>query len=515
MKRGAKSFNFGSVQGFAAAAVGVILFAFMLYLTVFAFFETTIITTHNNAGELAETMTDNIFLNIILLVIILSALYIFYRHRDDVSLRRIEIILMVWTLVLGAAFIVSVKLCAPWYTDSYYVTTAAQKAARGDFGAMETYFVRYPFQLGFVMYEEVFFRGCLALLPGLPDGYYCLALQGVNVLWLMLSYHALIKLSGHLFYSIRVQKMTALLMIFCLPAVLTCTFLYGNIPAYGCGITALWMFAEFLERRRIINGVLCALLLGVAVALKLNLLIFFVAVAIVWVFELCGKFSLRSALCLALTVASVFTVSKLPQTVYESRCGKQFGDGIPMLAWMAMGFSEGHAGPGWYKEDNTVTFFTNSGCDTALTSEHAKQVIHDRAAFFADTPGEAWKFFSTKLKSQWNEPTYESIWVNRVQASYGEKKGLYNVFCNEKGKTVREVMNQFQQLVFLGVLLYSVVIIKEKNLRNCLPAIVLLGGMFYHLLFEAKSQYILPYFIIMIPLAANGLCCVFFAISKR
>ena len=102
-----------------------------------------------------------------------------------------------------------------------------------------------------------------------------------------------------------------------------------------------------------------------------------------------------------------------------------------------------------------------------------------------------------------------------MQASYGEKKGLYNVFCNEKGKTVREVMNQFQQLVFLGVLLYSVVIIKEKNLRNCLPAIVLLGGMFYHLLFEAKSQYILPYFIIMIPLAANGLCCVFFAISKR
>ena len=76
-------------------------------------------------------------------------------------------------------------------------------------------------------------------------------------------------------------------------------------------------------------------------------------------------------------------------------------------------------------------------------------------------------------------------------------------------------MNQFQQLIFLGVLLSSVIFIKEKNLRNCLPAIVLLGGMFYHLLFEAKSQYSLPYFIIMIPLAAYGLCCVFFAISKR
>jgi len=35
--------------------------------------------------------------------------------------------------------------------------------------------------------------------------------------------------------------------------------------------------------------------------------------------------------------------------------------------------------------------------------------------------------------------------------------------------------------------------------------IVVAGGFFYHLLFEAKSQYILPYFIVLIPMAAVGL----------
>lgn len=34
----------------------------------------------------------------------------------------------------------------------------------------------------------------------------------------------------------------------------------------------------------------------------------------------------------------------------------------------------------------------------------------------------------------------------------------------------------------------------------------ILGGMLYHLLFEAKAQYAYPYMMYMLPLAAMGLC---------
>ena len=34
--------------------------------------------------------------------------------------------------------------------------------------------------------------------------------------------------------------------------------------------------------------------------------------------------------------------------------------------------------------------------------------------------------------------------------------------------------------------------------------LTIIGGFFYHLFFEAKSQFIFPYFILMIPLAAIG-----------
>jgi hypothetical protein len=37
-----------------------------------------------------------------------------------------------------------------------------------------------------------------------------------------------------------------------------------------------------------------------------------------------------------------------------------------------------------------------------------------------------------------------------------------------------------------------------------LLALIILGGFVYHLIFEAKSQYVLPYFIMMVPFAAYG-----------
>ena len=174
------------IEKLGAAVILILTMLFMIYLTASAFLQTTDISIADPSGEYAEIYLDNIFLNLILVCIFLAALYIFYRHGMEIKLRRLEIALLCWTFILGAAFIASVKLRAPWYSDSYYVTYAAQRAAVGDYSAMENYFVRFPFQLGYVLYSEIFFRVAGTLIPGLPEGYYCLALQGVNLLWLLL-----------------------------------------------------------------------------------------------------------------------------------------------------------------------------------------------------------------------------------------------------------------------------------------------------------------------------------------
>ena len=494
---------------FGAAVVLILVFCFLLFLTACAFLETGDISTNNPAGELVELYADNIFLNALVLFIVIVTFYLLYMHSTNFSLWRTELVLMLVVFVLGVSFILSVKLAAPWYSDSYLVLYAAEKAAIGEYAALDNYFCRFPFQLGYVLYVEIVFRLMGSLLPGMPAGYYRLALQGVNVLWLLVSYHALIQISWHLFQSRRVQKLSAVLLIFCLPPVFTCTFLYGNIPGFALGTVALWMFSAFMGQRRLWQGLLCALSLGMAVTVKLNLLIFFVAIVIVWLLDLLQNRGFKSVLCLALTVASVLAFSRAPQEIYERRSGKDFGSGIPMLAWMAMGVSEGHAGPGWYKEDHTVDFFMESGMDPEATAENAKKVITERLAYFAENPGQGLRFFSEKLRSQWNEPTYESLWINQVQQSYGQKGFLYDWFCaSGEGNTTR-FMNQYQQFIFLGSLLSCLFLWIRRDIRQCLPSLIILGGLLYHLLFEAKSQYALPYFILMVPLAAYGFCSLF------
>lgn len=505
----------GLLEGMGVYLILGLLLVFMLLLCLSAYTETSYLNTNNISGENIDIYADNIFLNAILLVLAICLLYILYHYTDFLDTRLLELILFGWMFFFGCLFIMTTKLAAPVYSDSFILTNSAMEAAEGEYYNMGSYFARFPFQLGYVLYCEIFFRAMLLVLPGLPQGYYYLALQGVNLLWLMLSYYALIRITKLMVSDARVHKLCLVLMLLSLQPLMSCTFLYGNIPAFSCGCVAVWMFLLFIKQGRIGFALICALSLSLAVCLKLNLMIFLVAIGGVWFVELVKKFSLRSCLCLVLAVVCVLSISKLPQAIYEKRSGYDFGEGIPMLGWLAMGMSEGHAAAGWYKEDHTVTAFKESGNDPVATGEKAKAVIRERAEFFANDKKEALRFFSEKLRSQWNEPSYDSIWLNQVFLSFSEKGGLYSFFCDKGQRLTMSLMNQHQQLVFLGVLLSIPALIKKRDILSCILPLIILGGLMYHLLFEAKSQYALPYFILMLPVAAAGLAAFFELLKKK
>ena len=76
-------------------------------------------------------------------------------------------------------------------------------------------------------------------------------------------------------------------------------------------------------------------------------------------------------------------------------------------------------------------------------------------------------------------------------------------------------MNQFQQLIFFGMLLSLFELWRRREMESSLLPLIILGGLLYHLLFEAKSQYALPYFVLMIPMAAFGFGWFFYRIENR
>ncbi len=76
-------------------------------------------------------------------------------------------------------------------------------------------------------------------------------------------------------------------------------------------------------------------------------------------------------------------------------------------------------------------------------------------------------------------------------------------------------MNQFQQLIFFGMLLSLFELWRRRDMESSLLPLIILGGLLYHLLFEAKSQYAMPYFVLMIPMAAFGFGWFFYRIENR
>ena len=500
----------------AAALILLLLFLFVLFLTVRAYGETSMLTTDDPSGEKIVFYDDNVFLNIIVLIILLSAMYLFYRHCDPIRPRRMEALLLACVFVWGTLYIATTKLRAPPYSDSFLVTYGAQRAAVGDYAIVsENYFRRFPFQFGYVLYSECFFRVLYLFLHGQPEGYAVLALQEMNLLWLMVELHALIEITGLLFKDVRIRKLLMLMLFFCQPPLLTVGFLYGNTPAFACGCLAIWRFLLFVKKERLRDGVLCALFLALAVTLKLNLWIFCVAIGLVWLVTLLKKRSRLSLACLALTALCVFTLPSLPQKLYERRVGVRYGDGIPMIAWMAMGFSEGHAGPGWYREDYTVSAFEKSGHDREATAENAREILAERIQTFREDPAYARSFFSGKLRSQWNEPSCGSLWLNRVFPSYSEKGAMYRFICENGARRTLALMNQYQQFALLGLLFGVIRMWRKKDILRSLLPLVLLGGLSYHLLFEAKSQYALPYLLLMLPVSAYGFYSAFRKVELR
>ncbi len=506
-KTGAERFS-----RFCACVVLALLSLIVGYLFAASLLGTSDISTGAGLGEVLQFQRDNVPVNVLALVLSVGLLYLFWRVCDRIRLSVLTWILLLWTVFAGALFIASVKLQPS--QDSYVVTFWAMQSARGDTSYYHFYFRRFPYQFGYALYEELAFRLMFLVLPDLPEGFACMLLQGLNVVFLAVTEYALIRCAGLMFRSERAQKLTALLLLFSPHGIYFSTYLYGNLPGLAFAALALWAFLAFQEREGWLSGILCAVCLSMAVILKYNYMIVFIAVVIIWLICLLRRFRWKSLLCLLLCAASVLVLKDMPQRFYERRMGEEFGSGISLWGWMAMGIHEGQTCSGWYDTTYTVDLFESLEGDSAAAAAAAREVIAGRLEEFRQDPEAALAFFNRKFLSQWNEPTYEVIWNNNVREHFSPPGRLYRLLCLEGEQTVKGLMNFYQQLIFFGLLAALALFWYKREICQCLVPVILLGSVLYHILCEAKSQYAFAFFLMMLPLAAGGLSALYGLISK-
>jgi len=383
--------------------------------------------------------------------------------------------------------------------DSERVVNAALLFAADDYSALHMqYFHDYSFQLGFCLPLEIIAR----VFPALD---LALMMQVMNVLMCVLMIKAMGGLAQELTGDIRREAVKTLYLLF-LPMPFYCTYVYGTIPMMCFTALSFLYFARFVRRGRQKDGWLFMLCMGIAVMLKPNAMVPLIAFCIVVVLLSMGTRSVQMLLYAAGAAVLSLGLPRLVVAYYEMRAGVDLCEDISMLSRLVIGLQLSATGAGWF--NNYTERFSPYVMEPQMARVLLLADLRRLFEAFAQAPATFVQFMTEKCASLWLEPTYSALWHGAVADVAGRFNGLANmVYLGALRLPVERIMDAFQQAMYVLACIGAGSIMKKRHdpIQILLPVTVL-GGFFYHAIFEAKSQYIFVYAFFLMPVAAQGLC---------
>lgn len=188
---------------------------------------------------------------------------------------------------------------------------------------------------------------------------------------------------------------------------------------------------------------------------------------------------------------------------------------MPAIAYVAMGlqWTEGRDPGGWngYHSD----LFMECGFDAELTAEISLESVKASLGNMVENPAYMIRFFYTKLITQWEREDYMCLY--ETLAFYGDRtEAAWDIYEGAMKDRLLCVMALHQSIVYAGAGLFCVSGIagwvkrgqkhnKEMDIRHLLLLVTFIGGFMFSIIWEAQSRYVMPYFVMLIPYAADGL----------
>lgn len=383
--------------------------------------------------------------------------------------------------------------------DQLYVMQAADHLNVGNYEDFQPggYLSMYPNQTGLLLLE--------LLLTKLFGGMNYVVFEAMNGEAYIASLLLLPALAGKLGATPFEKLMTLLAGLFTLPLLFYTSFQYGNLLGLALALGAMYFELNYVEHHRVRDLVLTVLLIVVASAVKNNYLIFLVAIVLHALAEALRKKQVRNAL-LAVLVIAVYALQSWGTTAaLEHKTGGDLSNGVSTMAFVAMGLQVNPVKcDGWYNEFNKESYI-ESGYDAEKQGVLAKQSISDSVAYLK-SPGNAGRFFLRKNASQWADPLFQSLWTSQVRQTQNERPGWLQRVLSPKGSTaLGQFLDVLQFWAYAGALFYLIFGRKKEGFfESLLLQITVLGGFVFHCVWEAKGQYTISYFVLLLPLAVLG-----------
>ena len=484
----------------AAAGIGILIVGF---LSLFSLFYTEEFTA-NRTEELVLTK-DPVLLSAAASALVVALL--FYaarailkdeRHRT----RNIRILLIFVSVYVGVFGFIWAFLCKyhPMW-DAKIISWFANWFANGE-GELTAYDIdyiaSYPHQLGLIAIQEMVYRIC-----GWENYHAFQLLNAFGASGIILAGYGLTKeISGR----VKPGVYFLLLMLGCWPLIIYVPFIYGEILSILFSLLSAYTLLLYLRKRRKRDILLMALAITAACLIRNNAYIVLAAMGCVLAVKAVSDKKVMHLLALLACCLTFFLGHTLLVQTYEQKLDTDLSHGMPSILWITMGTREGIEGKeaGWFNNIAWKLFVDEAGRDHEKAKELAYGVLEESIDRFKEDPSYMLDFYKRKIVSQWSEPTYACL----VETNHREEERspfLDRLYKGDLWNPFVRVMDIYQGLIYWGALLFLLFKIRKKTpVEQLILIIPVIGGFIFYIFWEAKSRYVFPYFIMMIPMAAIG-----------
>ncbi len=403
-----------------------------------------------------------------------------------------------------AAMLVYIVIASQYYpaSDQKRVMEIGMAFHHGDYSALETgnYLFKHPHQKGIVLYFQI-----LSMLFGEAN---CMAFELVNAVWILGAYILLTRLSRELFKKMKQNRgiETAAVCLLFVPYLFYSSYLYGTVVGEFLALLSFYMILLYKRTQKWVYVLAGSVSLEIAIILKSNFQIFLIAVILYLIFgciiavkndkKLAGK-----NLIFIASLLICFGIGSAGMDSYLTALNQgEKVEGVPMIAYVAMGLQDGKAAPGWYNGYNTGVYNANN-FDAEMAAKEAKENIAEIVSGYKKDITASISFFVKKVSSQWNNPTFASL---QIMENREGKDGLKWIMSGNARNVYIFLVNLIHTWILAGVFLFGVLRLKKGEWEETLLIITFIGGFMFHLVWEAKSTYSMPFFLLLLPLCASG-----------
>lgn len=354
---------------------------------------------------------------------------------------------------------------------------------------LKEYMQEYPQQIPLAFVYSIIFRIIFFDEIGI--------LRILNVIGTVLIVFAIYKITKQLSKQYKTNTVLPLLLILTfMPLIMLTTFIYGDIPSIALCLFAVYFTMRYVEIKKYKFLIIASILTSIANMMRMNSLIFVIATTIYLILNIIKEFDkkeMKKTIISIVMIIIYILISIIPATLIENLYFKKYNldksKAYPKSSFILMAMEESWRGNGWYNEKIAEPALKQE----ENIKEKNNKNIKERISYLSKNIGYTFDFYTKKITSMWSENTYSAFFNNKIN----DKEVL------ENGKNI---VTFYQKASLLLITTSSLIIIIQNRKKLSLEIIFLLtifiGGFAFHILWEAKSRYIIPYIVILIPITA-------------